>query len=154
MQRYKYICIVVQYMEKLNLQRIVQNKWMDGLPQTGKICITIWPSTWNHVSIPLPRSHQDSSNAKIRNITFNMVVDSYVINYTGKYNFLHNDYVNKSHSVNTKNAIEEKKNRSIHLYIIPRLNGAEHMAHHKINFSSTTKCTSQYQEINLHNLQG
>ena len=41
---------------------------------------------------------------KIRNITFTLVVYSCGINYTGKYNFLHNDNVNKSCCANTKKA--------------------------------------------------
>ena len=55
------------------------------------------------------KAHQYSSNAKNRNITFNLVIDSCGQNYTGKYNFLHNDHGNKPHSVNKKS--KQKKNK-------------------------------------------
>ena len=38
--------------------------------------------------------------------------DSYGINYTGEYNFFYNDHGNKSHSVNTTMATEEKELKS------------------------------------------
>ena len=72
-----------------------------------------------------PKSH------KIRYITFTLVVYSWIINYIGKYIFLHNDHVNKYHRVNTKNSTEGKESKSTHLHISPHLNGAERMTHHK-----------------------
>ena len=61
---------------------------------------------------PFPNHRKTQVTQKIGNITFNMVVDSYGINYTGKYNFFHNDHVNKSHSINTKG---QQKKRQIKL---------------------------------------
>ena len=49
--------------------------------------------------------------------------ESHGINCTGKYNFLHNDYGNKSHSVTTKKETEEKENKIIHLNISCLFNG-------------------------------
>ena len=59
-QRYKYICTVVKlipkyFMDKYNLSIIVQNKHMYNLTQTGKTCIIILLTTWNHVDVPLPK---------------------------------------------------------------------------------------------------
>ena len=61
-------------MDKYNLHRLAQNKCMDDLPQMGEIYITIWPITLNHAGIPLPKSQQDSSQEKIRNITVTIVL--------------------------------------------------------------------------------
>ena len=49
----------------------------------------------HHVGIPLSKLHHKSSHEKIRNKMFTLVVDSCGINYTGKYNLLHNELVNK-----------------------------------------------------------
>ena len=54
-----------------------------------------------------------------------LVVECFGINYTGKYNLIHNDHVNKYHSVNTKNKTEEKENKNIHLNLSPSLNVTE-----------------------------
>ena len=54
------------------------------------------------MGITLTKSQQESSHAKNRNINSTLVVESCGINYTGKYNLLHNNHVNKYNSVNTK----------------------------------------------------
>ena len=57
----------------------------------------------------------------------------YGMNYTGKYNLLHNDHGNKPHRVNTKKSTQERENRSLHLNLSHCLNGVKCITHNKKN---------------------
>ena len=56
---------------------------------------------------------------------------SHGIEYTDRYNFLHNDHGNEYHSVSTKEETKEKVNYSIHLNFSRLLNGVESTTDHK-----------------------
>ena len=79
--------------------------------------------------------------------------DSYGINYTGKYNFLHNDHGNKSHSVNKKS--QQKKSKIKLFTCILGIALMDPNVQHTIQIKcySGIKCNSQYQQRNLCYLQ-
>ena len=137
---------------KVQLTQAYTKKWMYDLNQTGKILITIWPSTSIHVGTPLTKSHQESSYAKVSSIMFTIVVYSCVINYTGGYNLLHNSHGNKSYIVKTKKAIEERKFFSTCILLLILM--SQTVPHTiKVEVSSSIIFTSHFQQSNLQNLQ-
>ena len=79
--------------------------------------------------------------------------DSYEINYTGKYNFLHNEHSNKYHSLNTKRQQKKRKIKVSTCILVFALmtSSVEHTI--KIKCYSGIKCTSQSQQRNPRNLQ-